>query len=63
MICVADSGMSGEALRNFFEVDRRYITTTALYALSAQGKFPRNKVAEAYNRYGIDCDRTAPFKV
>ena len=52
-----------EALRNFFEVDRRYITTTALYALAEQGKFPRNKVAEAYDRYGIDCDRTAPFKV
>ncbi len=49
------------ALREFFEVDRRHIAATALYALAEQGRLPRDKVAEAYNRYGIDSNRAAPF--
>ena len=50
-----------EALRAFFEVDRRYIAATALYALAEQGKFPREKVTAAYHHYGIDSEKAASF--
>ena len=50
-----------DALRSFFEVDCHHIAAAALYALAEQGKLPYDKVSEAYNRYGIDVDKTAAF--
>jgi len=41
---------SREALRDFFEVDARYITVAALKALSDEGKLPAAKVAEAVKK-------------
>ena len=52
-----------KALRAFFEVDRRHIATTALYALAEQGRFPRKHVVDAYNQYGIDNETQAPFSL
>ncbi len=49
------------ALREFFEVDCRHIAAAALYALAEQGCLPRDKVAAAYDRYGIDGDKAASF--
>ena len=52
-----------EALRRFFEVDRRHVAATALYALAEQGSFERSRVVEALRRYAIENDRPAPFRV
>jgi len=39
-----------EKLRDFFEVDRRWITVKALNALAEQGALPKKKVAEAIQK-------------
>jgi pyruvate dehydrogenase E1 component len=49
-----------KALRQFFEVDRHYITVTALKALADEGKFEFEAVAEAIRKYGIDPDKPDP---
>jgi pyruvate dehydrogenase E1 component len=49
-----------KALRQFFEVDRHYITVTALKALADEGKFELEDVAEAIRKYGIDPDKPDP---
>jgi pyruvate dehydrogenase E1 component len=49
-----------EQLRKFFEVDRHYVTITALKALADDGEVPREKVAEAINKYGIDPEKVNP---
>jgi pyruvate dehydrogenase E1 component len=49
-----------KALRQFFEVDRHYITVTALKALADEGKFEQTAVAEAIRKYGIDPDKPDP---
>ncbi|MGN8158451.1 pyruvate dehydrogenase (acetyl-transferring), homodimeric type [Salinisphaera sp. SWV1] len=51
------------ALRDFFEVDRRWITVTALKALADQGEIPREKVSEALHKYGISPDKPDPVTV
>jgi pyruvate dehydrogenase E1 component len=48
------------ALRDFFEVDRRYVVVAALSALARDGVVPAERVAEAIERYGIDPGRPAP---
>jgi pyruvate dehydrogenase E1 component len=48
------------ALRDFFEVDRRYVVVAALSALARDGVVPPERVAEAIERYGIDPERPAP---
>jgi pyruvate dehydrogenase E1 component len=48
-------------LRRFFEVDRHEIALAALAALAAQGAVPRQTIAEAIRRYGIDTSRPAPW--
>jgi pyruvate dehydrogenase E1 component len=48
------------ALREFFEVDRRYVVIAALKALAEEGVIPVAKVAEAIKRYGIDADKPNP---
>jgi pyruvate dehydrogenase E1 component len=51
---------SRDALRRFFEVDRRYIAVTALKALADDGKIDQKTVGEAIQKYGIDPDKPDP---
>ena len=41
-------------LREFFEVDRRYVATSALYGLMQDGLVSAKQVADAIKKYGID---------
>ena len=50
-------------LREFFEVDRRYVTVSALRALADEGAVPVAKVAEAIKKYGIDTNKPNPVTV
>ncbi|MFZ4536967.1 pyruvate dehydrogenase (acetyl-transferring), homodimeric type [Propionivibrio sp.] len=52
-----------EALRNFFEVDRVWVTINALKALADDGAIERSKVAEAIAKYGIDTNKPNPMTV
>ena len=49
-----------EALRQHFEVDRRYIAVTALKALADDGVLDQKTVSQAIEKYGIDPDRPDP---
>ncbi|MEK6806242.1 MAG: pyruvate dehydrogenase (acetyl-transferring), homodimeric type [Pseudomonadota bacterium] len=51
------------ALRDFFEVDRRWITIKALKALADQGALPAEKVAQAMKIFGIKPDKPNPVTV
>ena len=50
-------------LREFFEVDRRYVTVSALRALADEGVVPAAKVADAIKKYGIDAEKPNPVTV
>jgi len=50
-------------LRDFFEVDRRWVALTALTALVDEGKIERAKLSEAISRYGIDPSKPEPTTV
>jgi pyruvate dehydrogenase E1 component len=50
-------------LRQFFEVDRRWITVMALKALADQGEVEKKTVAEAIEKYRIDPDKPNPITV
>ena len=52
-----------EKLRDFFEVDRHWITLAALKALADDGEIDRSKVAEAILKYGIDTNKPNPMSV
>ncbi len=54
---------SREALRDFFEVNRYYITVAALKALSDEGKLDAKKVAEAVKKYKLNGDKPNPAHV
>ncbi len=47
-------------LRSFFEVDRYYITVTALHALAEQGKIKASVVSAAIKKYNIDPEKLNP---
>ena len=49
-----------KALREHFEVDRRFIAVTALKALANDGVLDQQTVAQAIEKYGIDPDRPDP---
>ncbi|WP_036169704.1 pyruvate dehydrogenase (acetyl-transferring), homodimeric type [Massilia sp. 9096] len=49
-----------EALRDFFEVNRYYITVAALKSLAEEGKIPVQAVADAIAKYGITADKPYP---
>ena len=57
-------GRSGtrDELRNFFEIDRFYITLAAINSLHRQGKVKSEKVNEVISKYKIDSDRVNPLK-
>ncbi len=50
-----------EKLRHFFEVNRYFVTVTALKALADRGEIDRKVVAEAIEKYGID--PTSPIRL
>jgi pyruvate dehydrogenase E1 component len=50
-------------LREFFEVDRRYVVISALRALADEGVVPASKVGEAIRKYGIDPNKANPATV
>jgi pyruvate dehydrogenase E1 component len=50
-------------LREFFEVDRRYVAVAALKALADDGALPAARVSEALVKYGLDPDKPAPTSV
>ena len=54
---------SRKNLRQFFEVNRFYVTVAALKALADDGEVPAAKVAEAIKKYGLDPERPAPWTV
>ncbi len=49
-----------DALRQFFEVDERYITITALKALADDGVLDQKTVTDAIHRFGIDPEKPDP---
>ena len=49
-----------EALRQHFEVDRRFIAVTALKALADDGVLDQKTVSQAIEKYEIDPDRPDP---
>ncbi len=51
------------ALRDFFEVDRRWIVVKSLYALAQEGALPMERVRQAARIYGLKAERAAPWKV
>ncbi|HWU68998.1 MAG TPA: pyruvate dehydrogenase (acetyl-transferring), homodimeric type [Stenotrophobium sp.] len=51
------------ALRDFFEVDRRWIVVRTLKALADQGALPQERVAQAMKIFGIRADKPAPWTV
>ncbi|MGH8456991.1 MAG: pyruvate dehydrogenase (acetyl-transferring), homodimeric type, partial [Stenotrophobium sp.] len=51
------------ALRNFFEVDRRWVVVRALKALADKGTLPQERVTQAMKIFGIRADKPAPWTV
>ena len=47
-------------LRQFFEVDRYYVTVAALKSLVDEGVMKASDVADAINKYGINPEKTDP---
>jgi pyruvate dehydrogenase E1 component len=54
---------SRAALRHFFEVDRHFITVTALKALADEGKIKASVVSKAIKKFGIDPEKANPLHV
>ncbi|MDA0237280.1 MAG: pyruvate dehydrogenase (acetyl-transferring), homodimeric type, partial [Proteobacteria bacterium] len=52
-----------EKLRDFFEVDRRYVVIAALSALVDEGVIPKKAVAEAIKKYGVNPEKPEPTTV
>ena len=50
-------------LREFFEVNRHYVTVAALKALADEGTLPAKKAEEAIAKYGIDPEKPNPVTV
>ena len=48
------------ALRDFFEVDRRYIVVATLAALARDGAIERAEVQQAIAKLGIDPEKVNP---
>ncbi|MEI7532606.1 MAG: pyruvate dehydrogenase (acetyl-transferring), homodimeric type [Betaproteobacteria bacterium] len=52
-----------ENLRQFFEVDRHWVTVSALKALADEGLIDYKKVAQAIKQYGLDPKKSNPMSV
>jgi pyruvate dehydrogenase E1 component len=66
-VCLGTDGFGRSdyriALRKFFEVDRHYVAVAALKALADESTLPKQKVADAIAKYGIDAERSPPWKM
>jgi pyruvate dehydrogenase E1 component len=51
-----------QKLRRFFEVDRHHIVLAALQSLVELGELEAEALPSARERYGVTCDRTAPWE-
>ena len=51
------------SLRDFFEVDARWITLATLWALATDGEIDKVRVVEAMRELGIDSDKANPLYV
>ncbi len=64
-VCLGTDGFgrsdSRAALRDFFEVDSRYIALGALTALARQGKVERATVVKAIKDLGVDPEKASPL--
>jgi pyruvate dehydrogenase E1 component len=49
-----------EALRSFFEVDRRHVVVATLKALADEGALATSKVRDAIGKYGVDAKAPDP---
>jgi pyruvate dehydrogenase E1 component len=49
------------ALRRFFEVDRHSVVVATLDALACKGHVPKQTVAQAIHRYGINSQAMPPW--
>ncbi|MDJ0850409.1 MAG: pyruvate dehydrogenase (acetyl-transferring), homodimeric type [Myxococcota bacterium] len=52
-----------QKLREFFEVDRRYVVVAALKQLADEGEIPVGRVSEALRSLGIDTKKPNPVSV
>jgi pyruvate dehydrogenase E1 component len=52
-----------QALRDFFEIDRRYVALAALKGLADRGELDPQRVQEAIERYEIDAEAPMPTAV
>jgi pyruvate dehydrogenase E1 component len=52
-----------QRLRQFFEVDRYYVTVAALKALAEEGSVAPETVEQAIVKFGIDPDKPNPVTV
>lgn len=52
-----------KALREFFEVNRYYVTVAALQGLADTGQIDANKVAQAIAKYQININKANPWEV
>jgi pyruvate dehydrogenase E1 component len=52
-----------EQLRWFFEVNRHWVVVSALKALADEGRIAAERVAEAFERYGLDAEKPDPTRV
>jgi pyruvate dehydrogenase E1 component len=50
-------------LREFFEIDRRYIAVAALKALADKGQIPASTVSQAIEKFGISSEKPNPTTV
>ncbi|HVA27067.1 MAG TPA: hypothetical protein VNF68_02740, partial [Candidatus Baltobacteraceae bacterium] len=50
-------------LREFFEVNRHYVTVAALNALADDGTIDRKLVTQAIEKYGLDPSKPNPVSV
>ena len=50
-------------LRNFFEVDAKFIAVATLAELAQEGQLDRAVVAQAIKEFGIDPEKPNPVKV
>jgi pyruvate dehydrogenase E1 component len=50
-------------LREFFEVDRHFVTLAALQALADEGTMPKATVGKALDKYHIDPNKPNPITV
>ena len=52
-----------EKLRDFFEVDRRYVVVATLSALAEEGQIESKAIRSAIDKYGIDSNKPNPVTV